>query len=276
MEFSGFSQQRLYDLNDNLEKDYQLIKDFEDKLRYEGDPRTLKKLESDIERQRKVINVYYPEFMNLNQEAKNYTQSRILAFLEDDEFKSFYGILEQLLQTLKSGHYSPLILLIFIDIIQKMGFDLQNGASLQDLLDRVISGTYLTFEGNMSEYYKQRKSKIFDYMFELHLQEKKIVNLSVFLLIMNKTEAEELFSLRAFDEYSRKDSSNFQDFIGRLEKSSKQWRESYRDLSEEWQPFEGADQSTSIRQLVLQTFQPIRETWLSKYGKELDLVVLKL
>ncbi|MDJ0615924.1 MAG: hypothetical protein QNJ63_04085 [Calothrix sp. MO_192.B10] len=62
------NNQRLQDLEDNIAKDQELLKDFEDELRYEMNPRTIQKYRRDIELQKKSIASHKEEYAELKQE----------------------------------------------------------------------------------------------------------------------------------------------------------------------------------------------------------------
>ena len=62
------SQQRINDLEDHLQKDYQLLKELEDKNRLEDDPRKKKYLESEIKRIEQSIKKYQTKLHSIKQE----------------------------------------------------------------------------------------------------------------------------------------------------------------------------------------------------------------
>ena len=64
----GFYQKRLQDLADNIAKDQELLKDFEDELRYTTDPRLKFRYRRDIMRQSESIARYKEEYAELQQE----------------------------------------------------------------------------------------------------------------------------------------------------------------------------------------------------------------
>ncbi len=66
MTSSDFDQQRLKDLEDNLAKERELLKQFEDTLRYETDPRIRARYQQDIERQQQAIANYQQEYAELD------------------------------------------------------------------------------------------------------------------------------------------------------------------------------------------------------------------
>ncbi len=65
MTSNNFDQQRLKDLEDNLAKEQELLKQFEDAYRYENNPRIKASHQTDIERQRQVIDQYQKEYQEL-------------------------------------------------------------------------------------------------------------------------------------------------------------------------------------------------------------------
>ena len=62
------TNQRLKDLEDNIAKDEELLKDFEDELRYETYPKLIRKYLKDIERQKESITCYKSELAELLKE----------------------------------------------------------------------------------------------------------------------------------------------------------------------------------------------------------------
>ena len=60
--------QRLQDLEDNIAKDQELLKDFEDELRYETHPKIRGRYNRDIEQLRKSVSNYRQEYNELKQE----------------------------------------------------------------------------------------------------------------------------------------------------------------------------------------------------------------
>ncbi|WP_424097514.1 hypothetical protein [Moorena producens] len=69
MIYSMFSQ-RLQDLADNIAQDQELLKDYEDELRYTNNPRDRTNYRREIERQRESVAKYQQEYEKLNQELK--------------------------------------------------------------------------------------------------------------------------------------------------------------------------------------------------------------
>ena len=65
MASNDLNQQRLIDIEDNLTKERELLKQFEDAYRYETDPRIQAKYKKDIERQKQAINQYQQEYQEL-------------------------------------------------------------------------------------------------------------------------------------------------------------------------------------------------------------------
>jgi hypothetical protein len=113
---SNIYQKRLQDLADNIGKDMELVKEFEDELRYTSDPRVKAKYRQDIERQKKSVNEYEQEFNQLQQQlngklnvllmgqvaiSENLDQMRqeLLSRYEDTEKNMIAGITEQLSQS---------------------------------------------------------------------------------------------------------------------------------------------------------------------------------
>ncbi|WP_254449538.1 hypothetical protein, partial [Anabaena sp. UHCC 0253] len=65
---SQIFQQRLTDLLDNITQDQKLLKEFEEELSVEDNPRILKKYKKEIKRQKESINNYRQEYTELEQQ----------------------------------------------------------------------------------------------------------------------------------------------------------------------------------------------------------------
>jgi len=63
--------QRLQDLEDNIAKDQELLKDYEDELRYTENPKTKAKYRREIERQRESVARYQQEYEELKQQLNS-------------------------------------------------------------------------------------------------------------------------------------------------------------------------------------------------------------
>ena len=68
MRSPGFYQKRLQDLADNIAKDQELLKDFEDELRYTIDPRLKARYRREIVRQSESVARYRSQYAELQQE----------------------------------------------------------------------------------------------------------------------------------------------------------------------------------------------------------------
>ena len=77
MTAKDFDRQRLKDLEDNLAHEQELLKQFEDALRYETDPRLRARYQTDIERQRQAINQYQKEYQELKDKLSGDSPSQI-------------------------------------------------------------------------------------------------------------------------------------------------------------------------------------------------------
>jgi len=60
---------RIQDLADNIRQDLNLLKEYEDKLRYETDPRRLARYRREIERQRESLTRYQQEYDELQKQV---------------------------------------------------------------------------------------------------------------------------------------------------------------------------------------------------------------
>ncbi|QSV64541.1 MAG: hypothetical protein HEQ26_19105 [Dolichospermum sp. DL01] len=74
---SQIFQQRLTDLLDNITQDQKLLKEFEEALTVEDNPRTLKKYKKEIKRQQESINNYKQEYTELEQQLTGISTPQI-------------------------------------------------------------------------------------------------------------------------------------------------------------------------------------------------------
>jgi putative cell wall-binding protein len=63
------TERRIQDLADNIRQDLNLLKEYEDKLRYETDPRRLARYRREIERQRESLTRYQQEYDELQKQV---------------------------------------------------------------------------------------------------------------------------------------------------------------------------------------------------------------
>jgi septal ring factor EnvC (AmiA/AmiB activator) len=63
------TEQRIQDLADNIRQDLNLLKEYEDELRYETDPRRLARYRREIERQRESLTRYQQEYDELQKQV---------------------------------------------------------------------------------------------------------------------------------------------------------------------------------------------------------------
>lgn len=69
--------QRLQDLADNIAKDQELLKEYEDEFRYTENPRTKAKYRREIERQRESVARYQQEYEELKQQLGGYPSAQM-------------------------------------------------------------------------------------------------------------------------------------------------------------------------------------------------------
>jgi hypothetical protein len=73
-----FYEKRLQDLENNITEDQKLLKQYEEMLRYESDPRTIGRFEREINRQQESVTRYQQEYAELKQELINYQPTQLL------------------------------------------------------------------------------------------------------------------------------------------------------------------------------------------------------
>lgn len=72
---SPWINQRLNDLENNIQRDLELLKDFEEELSYEKNPRIKAGYRKDIERQQESVAKYQQEYDDLKEQLKNNQES---------------------------------------------------------------------------------------------------------------------------------------------------------------------------------------------------------
>ena len=87
MASQDFDQQRLKDLEDNLAKEQELLKQFEDTLRYETDPRIIARYQENIKRQNQAIANYQQEYAHLQQQLTDSTSTSVQKIEKDEQAK---------------------------------------------------------------------------------------------------------------------------------------------------------------------------------------------
>lgn len=78
MKSLGFYEKRLQDLEKNITEDQKLLKQYEDVLRYESDPRAIGRYKREIERQRESVSSYQLEFDELKQKLMGNQSAQVL------------------------------------------------------------------------------------------------------------------------------------------------------------------------------------------------------
>ncbi len=104
---------RIQQLEDNIRQDLDLLKSYEDELRYETDPSLREKYRRRIERQRESLNRYQQEYGELQKQAA--TVKSILDEIEarpvpESELRETLSAVQQTLSEIKqnkTGRYDP-------------------------------------------------------------------------------------------------------------------------------------------------------------------------
>ena len=80
-------EKRLKDLEDNIRQDQNLLKSYEDKERYESDPRSLAECRREIERQRESLTHYWQEYDELKEQATPEEMQNVTDLLQQQDMK---------------------------------------------------------------------------------------------------------------------------------------------------------------------------------------------
>ena len=81
------TEKRLKDLEDNIRKDMDLLKSYEDELRYETEPRPLARYRREIERQRESLAQYQQEYDELKMQASPAQMQNVTNLLQQQDMK---------------------------------------------------------------------------------------------------------------------------------------------------------------------------------------------
>ncbi len=131
MSYSDFYRNRLQDLADNIAKELELLKEYEDELRYMTDPRTKARYRKEIERQQESVACYKQEYLKLQQEWSGTRSTQM------QEVASQLRQMDAKLNFLLSGQ-----VVIYEDLLKQLSeTQLVLTQKLQDALDaKQISG----------------------------------------------------------------------------------------------------------------------------------------
>jgi len=98
---------RMQQLADNINQDLDLLKDYEDELRYETDPRMMAKYRRDIERQRESLALNQQEYDAIMKSAQGVIESHPVPEKElQDTLNAVQQTISEIRQS-KAGQYSP-------------------------------------------------------------------------------------------------------------------------------------------------------------------------
>jgi hypothetical protein len=98
---------RIQQLGDNIRQDLDLLKGFEDEIRYETNPRIIAKYRKDIERQRDSLALNQKEYDEIIKNAQDVIVSNPVPEKElQDTLNAVQMILSEIRQS-KAGQYSP-------------------------------------------------------------------------------------------------------------------------------------------------------------------------
>jgi hypothetical protein len=82
-----FNRKRMEDLEDHIRKDLKLLKEYEDVLRYETDPRRIGSYRREIERQRESLTCYQQEYDELGRQMTPEELQNVTALLQQKNAK---------------------------------------------------------------------------------------------------------------------------------------------------------------------------------------------
>lgn len=98
---------RAQQLADNIRQDFELLKGFEDELRYETDPRRMAKYKREIERQRESLACNQREYDEITKSAQGIIESYTVP---EKDLQDTLNAVQQTLSEIKQGNtgrYSP-------------------------------------------------------------------------------------------------------------------------------------------------------------------------
>lgn len=103
MTSNDFDRQRLRDIEDNLAQERNLLKQFEDTLRYETDPRIQARYQQDIARQNKTIARYQQEYQQLKDKLSRDSSIQANDVSKEDSFLKPNNPQQSLFSNVKVG-----------------------------------------------------------------------------------------------------------------------------------------------------------------------------
>jgi hypothetical protein len=143
---SQIFQQRLTDLLDNITQDQKLLKEFEEALTVEDNPRTLKKYKKEIKRQQESIDNYKQEYTELEQQLTGISTPQIQVVGNQLQ------IIENQLQQIIENQLQQIDAKLNIVLIKQDSLLLRYQVSEQAILKVIIeqlNQTQLAFTENM-------------------------------------------------------------------------------------------------------------------------------
>ena len=185
-------------------------------------------------------------------------------FLGNAEFAPFYPLLQKLQHWASARALSPQIFLAFIEIIGRMQEEVaERGASIQEVIDQTISGTFIQPEWDVNSVY-QTNGNIFQFVlgdFRREIESEAAVPevpVPIVLLVMNDAEAEALTHGTLLDTAPEEIRTDFESLQAHLnERGAADWINRYKATPQEWQPFSSAEGAETIEQLIIQALSSI-------------------
>jgi hypothetical protein len=182
-------------------------------------------------------------------------QERLLLLQQDNSLIDFHPLLQQLhaLSTVEPPYFPSVLFKAFIDLIQQMSGDINQGQSLSQVLNEAISrsGTYEQPGWDVNNVYQANGP-----IFQIYLNKlrDKInppgIPVPIVLLVMNADQAKQLISGTVFRDHPELH-DGFQQFRALLEGGGvTDWPLRYQATPEEWQPFSATEGAENIEQLV--------------------------
>ena len=201
---------------------------------------------------------------------------KLSQLFEDDDFSALHRYIRPImvLCTTKQKH-SPETYECFVDVFCQMNQAIQSGQSLVQVLGRASSGEYFSPAGATNDARTEAELQV-SASFQLFYQQAPTpplqqVDVHIVLLAMNRTEAEELASYKAFEEKPEKLKENFCLLQTQLEKSFPQWQEHYQDEPRLWQPFGHDDPDNNIESLIASALDFAQSNLEEDYGRSVAL-----
>jgi len=200
----------------------------------------------------------------------NKINGELSRLLRDQSFTGFHPHLEKIQQwsSVEPKIYPPDFFEFLLKLIIKMKADIQQGNTIEKLIEQARQGSYIQPEWDVNSVY-QANGDVFQFVFNTFseltpkAEDRKGIEIPVVLLAMKDIELQELISGKILSQYSSKVNDDFIDLKDILDGDSTtiDWVNRYHANPELWQPFSASDNSPNIKDLIIQAIDSLQESY---------------